>query len=89
MRRKLERSASIGNNNNTINMVLLITCAVIVSTVVLFSLSILMDKGVNSFVQYQDQYDIQNECIADLVGNGIPRKDITRQENGCSYNIGE
>ena len=89
MRRKIERSSKVRNNNNTILMVLFVMCTVIMVASGITLITILADKGVESFVMYQDQYDIQNECIADLVSNGIPRKDISRTENGCAFNIGE
>jgi len=89
MRRKIERSTKVKGSNNTILMVLFLTCMTIMITAGIAAIVILADTGIKSFVSYQDQYDIQNECIADLVSNGIPRKDITRTENGCAFNIGE
>ena len=89
MRRKIERSTAVRSNNNTILMVLFVVCTFIMVTAGIAAIMVLADTGVKSFVMYQDQYDIQNECIAELVSNGIPRKDITRTENGCAFNIGE
>jgi len=89
MRRKIERSTAVRSNNNTILMVLFVVCTSIMVTAGIATIMVLADTGVKSFVMYQDQYAIQNECIAELVSNGIPRKDITRTENGCAFNIGE
>ena len=89
MRRKIERSTKVRNNNNTILMVLFVVCTSIMVTAGIAAIMVLADTGVKSFVAYQDQYDIQNECIAELISNGIPRKDISRTENGCAFNIGE
>jgi len=89
MRRKIERSNKVRTNNNTILMVLFIGCMTIMVVAGIAAILVLADTGVKSFVMYQDQYDIQNECIADLISNGIPRKDISRTDEGCAFNIGE
>ena len=85
MKRKTDRPY----NNNLIMMVLLVITTAIILVAGGLSIVVLADKGIQSFVGYQDQYDLQNECIAELISNGIPRKDISRTDEGCSFNIGE
>jgi len=84
MRRKSNRPF----NNNLIMLVLLVITTAIILVAGGLSIIVLADKGIQSFVGYQDQYDVQNECIADLISNGIPRSDIQRTETGCSFTIG-
>jgi len=89
MRRKIERSNTVRSNNNTILMVLFVGCTAIMVTVGIAAIVVLASEGVKTFTMERAQYELQNACIADLVSNGIPRKDISRTDEGCAFNIGE
>jgi hypothetical protein len=43
--------------------------------------------SVNEFNEYRSNWYIQNECIADLISQGVERRDINRHLDGCTITV--
>lgn len=43
--------------------------------------------SVNEFNEYRSNWYIQNECIAELIAEGVERRDINRHLDGCTITV--
>ena len=43
--------------------------------------------SVTTFQEYKENWDIQNECIAELISEGVERRDINRHLDGCTITV--